>query len=156
MALSLASALSAKQKALADNRKPASAQVIKTFFSYWAQHKGNNDLQFVAITGLDSADKVVADAACKLHVLYLVKPTASTTDAWVKGSDHATVAAANGDIVFKFIGTSGGGQEVCFVSGNGLRFGTGLTFGSHTTVNGSTDSNIADAPVGFAIVGADA
>lgn len=29
MALSLASALSAKQKALADNRKPASAQVIK-------------------------------------------------------------------------------------------------------------------------------
>jgi hypothetical protein len=154
MALTLASALSVKQKALADTRAAATQSLLRTFYSYWSQHKGNADLQFVPISGLNAADGVAADVACKLYVAFFKKPTASTTDAWLKASDHATVAAANGDFVLKFIGTGGGGQELCAVFPNGMIFGTGITFGSHTTVNGNTKSNSADAPVGFAIVGA--
>jgi hypothetical protein len=154
MALTLTAALSVKQKTLSDTRNASSQSLLRTFFSYWAQHKGNADLQFVPITGLSSADLVLADVACRLHVLFLRKPAASTTSAWFKGSNHATTAAANGDIVVLLVGTGGGDQEVCQIYPDGLRFTTGLTVASHTTVNGSTDSDAADAPVGFAIVGA--
>jgi hypothetical protein len=154
MAQTLATALSVKQKALSDTRDPASQSVLRTFFSYISQHRGSPDLQFVAISGLNAADVVLSDVALKLYVVLLKKPTASTTDAWAKISDHASAAAANGDWVSKFIGTSGGGQELCAVWPAGMKLGTGATIGSHTTVNGSTKSASADAPVGFAIVGA--
>lgn len=154
MAQSLASALSVKTKTLAASRNPDSQSLLRTFFSYWAQHKGNADIEFKPISGLNSADAVLSDVAGRLLVLFLRKPSASTTDAWAKISDHATTAAANGDVVVKLIGTGGGNQEVCLVFPQGLKLGTGATIGSHTTVNGNTKSNVADAPVGFAIVGA--
>lgn len=153
MAQTLASALSAKQKALADTRSAATQSLLRTFFSYWQQHKGNNDIQFVAISGLQSADVVLSDVAGKLLALFLKKPTASTVSAWAKISDHATVAAAAAELVLYFIGAAGGGQELCVVFPNGEIFGTGMTLGSHTANNGNSKSLIADAPVGFAIVG---
>jgi hypothetical protein len=153
MALTLVSALSVKQKALAETRNPSTQSLLRTFFSYWAQHKGNGDLTFVAVSGLNSADQVLSDVACRVHVLMLRKPSASTTDAWAKVSDHATVAAADGDITMKFVGTGGGSQELCLVYPDGQKCATGATAGSHTAVNGNTKSASADAPVGFAIVG---
>lgn len=154
MALTLENALRVKQKATPEIRKPAQQSLLRTLFSHIAQHRANPDLQFVAVTGLNSADLVVAGDPCRLYALLAKKPTASTTDAWLKGSDHATVAAANGDIVLKFVGTGGGGQELAAIFPDGMLFNTGLTLGCHTTVNGNTDSASADAVNGFAIIGA--
>lgn len=153
MALTVEDANKVKQRTFADLRGRHIGEQLKAFWNH-INALGNPDLQFVPISGLETADKVVADVACKLYGIYLRKPTGSTTDAWAKGSDHATVAAANGDIVAKLLGTGGGGKEHLMSFPSGLLLGTGLTVGAHTTVNGNTKSNVADAPIGWAIVGA--
>lgn len=142
-----------KRRARADTRSVGVAESLRSLFKHM-ENLGNPDLQLVAISGLDSADKVIADAACKVYAIYLFKPTASTTDAWFKASNHATTAAANGDVVVYLRGTAGGGRSYCAVFHDGLPMGTGFTCAAHTTVNGSTDSAAADAPTGFAIIGA--
>lgn len=152
MALSLEEVNSVKQQTRGE-RGVGPTFGLRSLWEF-LQQKNNPDIDVVFFSGLDSADAVIADAACTLLALYMKKPAASTTDAWLKGSDHATTAAANGDIVAKLIGTSGGGREYCPVFHDGLAFGTGLTLGSHTTVNGNTKSASADAPTGFAIIGA--
>lgn len=153
MAIALEGINLVKRRARADTRSVGVAESLRSLFKHM-ENLGNPDLQLVAISGLDAADKVVADAACKLYALYLKKPTASTTNAWVKGSNHATVAAANGDIVVFLVGTSGGGRSYMPVFHDGLPLATGLTIGSHTTVNGNTKSAAADCATGFAIIGA--
>lgn len=153
MALSLTDPNVTFQKARGASRSAGVQESIRAL----AQHintQGNPDLQFVAFTTTGQADVVIANAACVIYAAYFKKPTASTTDAWLKGSDNATTAAANGDIVFKLIGTGGGGREYCPFFAGGLPFGTGLTIASHTTVNGSTDSNVADSCAGFFVLGA--
>lgn len=153
MALSLEGINTVKRRARGDTRAVGVAEALRSLWKHM-ENLGNPDLQLVAISGLDSADKVIADAACKLYAVYIKKPDASTTDSWFKGSNHATVAAANGDITAYLRGTSGGGRSYCVVFHDGLPLGTGLTVGAHTTVNGNTKSAAADAPTGFAIVGA--
>lgn len=154
MALSLESIILVKQKCRIDIQKnPGVSLTLKSLFMH-LNNIGNPDLQYVAIDYTANADIVVADVACRLFAWCLQKPTASTTDAWPKMSDHATVAAANGDVVYKLIGTGGGGRQYCPTFQDGLIMGTGITTASHTTVNGSTDSNDADAAVGFALIGA--
>lgn len=152
-ALSLESNLLVKQKTRADSRRSSVTENLRALWAYMA-YLGNPDLQIVFYSGLETADVVVADAACKLHALYMKKPSASTTNAWLKGSNHASAAAAAGDIVHFLVGTGGGGREYCPTYGDGLPFGTGLTIGCHTTNNGNTKSNVADAATGFAIIGA--
>lgn len=153
MALTLVDPVQVKDQARVEGRSAGVAAALRSLFIYQNQIK-NPDLAIVFFSLLNSADKVIADVGCKLYGLYMLKPTASTTDAWLKGSNHATVAAANGDIVVYLRGTSGGGRSYCPVWHDGLPLGTGLTLGSHTTVNGNTKSNVADAPTGFAIIGA--
>ncbi len=153
MALTLVGINVAKELARGESRKPGVHESLRSLWKHM-QQLGNPDLQLVFFSGLGAADKVIADVACKLFALYAIKPAASTVDSWLKGSDHATVAAANGDVVAKMIGTGGGGRAYCPVFHDGLKLGTGLTLGAHTTVNGNTKSNAADAPTGFAIVGA--
>ena len=154
MAQTLASALSAKQKALPETRNPDSQSLLRTFFAYWAQHKGNGDLQFFAISAMQTADVVLSDVPGRLMVLFLRKPLASIVDSWAKISNHATAAGVAGDLAVNFIGATGGGQEVCLVFPKGLIFSVGMTIGAHTTVGAAGKSLVADAPVGFAIVGA--
>lgn len=153
MALTLEAINIVKQKALAESRKVGPAEALRSLWKHMQQLQ-NPDLKIAFISGLNAADVVISDSPCKLYAYLITKPSASTTDAWFKGSDHATVAAANGDIVTKLVGTSGGGRSYCPVYHDGLPLGTGLTVGSHTTVNGNTKSASADAPTGFAIVGA--
>lgn len=152
MALSLGDPRKVKEKCRFDLRKPGAVEALRGLFKHLEQLR-NPDLQFVPIAATGS-DEVIADVGCKLYALFLKKPAASTTDAWFKGSNHATTAAANGDIVVYLRGTSGGGREYALTFNDGLPFGTGLTVASHTTVNGSTDSAAADSPTGFAIIGA--
>lgn len=153
MALTLTDVLTAKETARAESRKPGVAAAIRSLFIY-LQQIGNPDCLCVPFSGLDSADKVISDSPCKVYAVYAIKPSASTTSAWLKGSDHASAAAANGDFVMKMTGTGGGGRAYCPVFHDGLKMGTGFTLGSHTANNGSTKSAAADAPTGFAIVGA--
>ena len=153
MSLTLENINLTMQKAGFANRKAGTQTIGRAFAEYMNTLK-NPDTQIVFISGLDSADKVVADVACKLYALWIRKPTASTVDAWAKGSNHATVAAADGDVAVFLVGTSGGGREYLLTFPDGLPLGTGLTVGSHTTVDGNTKSATADAWTGFAIIGA--
>lgn len=151
MALTVEDVNLVSQKALAESRSAGSQEALRALFAHFNTRK-NPDLQLVPYSGLNAADKVIADVACKVYCVFIKKPAASATDAWLKGSDHATVAAANGDFVAKML-AAGAGDEHCAIFPDGLRMGTGFTLGSHTTVNGNTKSNVADAPTGFCIVG---
>lgn len=153
MALSLEDINKVVRRTRYDTRKPGVAEALRSLFKHM-QALGNPDLQLKVYDQTSNSDTVIADVACKLYALYIKKPSGSTTDAWLKGSNHATVAAANGDIVVYLQGTGGGGREYCPVFHDGLLLSTGLTIASHTTVNGSTDSADADSPNGFAIIGA--
>lgn len=145
-----------KEKCRIDIQKnPGVSKSLQALFMH-LNTIGNPDLKYAAIDYTGNADIVLSDAACRLYAWCLTKPTASTTDAWPKISDHASAAAANGDVVMKLIGTGGGGRQYCPTFQDGLILGTGATTASHTTVNGSTDSNDADAAVGFALLGANA
>lgn len=154
MALTLENEVLTKQRARAEVRSPAASLALKALFMHLATNRGNPSLQFTSISGLQTADVVASDSACRVYAVYAKKPAASTVDSWLKASDHATVAAANGDFVAKFIGTGGGSQEHAVTYLDGLIMGTGFTVGAHTTVSANGKSLVADAPVGFAIVGA--
>jgi hypothetical protein len=153
MALTLENINLVVQKTYPDSRWPGVAENLRALWKHMQQLR-NPDLKIKMISGLQTADVVVSDSPCKLFAVFIKKPAASTTNAWAKGSDHATVAAANGDFVTFLVGTSGGGREYCPVYADGLPMTTGFTVGSHTTVNGNTKSAAADAWTGFAIVGA--
>lgn len=153
MALTLENINLVRQKTYPDSHWPGVAENLRALWKHM-QQLSNPDLKIKFVSGLETADVVASDAACKVYAIFLKKPSASTTDAWAKGSDHASAAAANGDFVAKLIGTGGGGREYCPVFADGLKMGTGFTVGSHTTVNGSTKSAAADAWTGFVIVGA--
>lgn len=153
MAISVEDINLVKQKAMADSRSAGSQGALRQLFEHLNLLK-NPDLEIKFVSGLASADVVAADAACKVYAILITKPAASTTDAWAKGSNHASAAAANGDFVTFLVGTSGGGREYCVTFPDGLPMGTGFTVGSHTTVNGNTKSAAADAWTGFVIIGA--
>lgn len=152
MALTLENVNNVKKRTRWEILKPGASEALRALWHHFEQ-LNNPDLQLVAVNHA-GADIVIADVACKLYALYQKKPSASTVDAWIKISDHATVAAANGDVVMLMIGTGGGGQEHCMIWPDGLKLGTGATTASHTTVNGNTDSSAADRCTGWAIVGA--
>lgn len=152
MALVLEDIQLVKQRSRWDVRKPGSAENFRALFKHMEALK-NPDLKLAPISGLQTADVVLSDSPCKLYALFLVKPTASTVDAWIHLSDHATVASS-GDVSVKFVGTGGGGQTHNVTFPDGLQLATGATVGCHTAVGGTTKSLVADAVTGFGIVGA--
>lgn len=153
MALTLERILDVKKRTRSDTRKPGVTEALRALFVHMEQI-GNLDLQFVGLNYVLGSDQVIADVACKLYAWYFIKPTASTTDAWIKISNHATTAAAAADIVFPLVGTGGGGAAHCVVFPDGLKLSTGATTAQHTSLAGNTDSSTADACAGFAIIGA--
>lgn len=152
MALTVEDILNVRKRCFSNLKGRHIHEQLKALFDH-LNHAQNPDLQFVPLTGAGT-DQVVADVACKVYAVYVRKPSASTTDAWVKGSDHATVTALAGDWTLKLLGTGGGGKEYMTTFPTGLLMATGFTVATHTTVGGTTDSSAADQPVGFAIVGA--
>lgn len=154
MALSLENINAVRQKCRLDSfAHVGPARMLKALFEQFNEVQRNPDLQFVAFQLANAADTVIADAACRLYFLVAIKPAGSTTNAWVKGSNSASAAAAAGDVVLPMIGTGGGGKAQTLVFPDGLPLSSGLTIASHTTVNGSTRSADADCAYGFAIVG---
>ena len=154
MALTLEGINAVRRRCYAEAKDPATKRALDMLFEVLNDQHRNPDLKIAFFSALTTTDKVISDAACKVFAIFGKKPAASTTDAWLKGSDHASAAAAAADVSVKFVGTGGGGKEHCVTFPNGLPFATGLTMGCHTTNSGNTKSNTADDVVGFAIVGA--
>ncbi len=122
---------------------------FKALFSYFSQHGSNPNLQFVTFADL-TGDTVIADAAHKLYAVF-VKKQNTGTDAFVKGVDHATVAAGT---TFAFcIELNLGNDVACLIFPAGLAMATGLTLVSSTTDTGGTDSTSGDGPNGFILLG---
>ncbi len=153
MALTLETVNLVKQRTRWEVRKQGAMAALKALW-LGLQQNGNPDLQYVALDYTGNADQVIADVPCRLYAIYVKKPAASTVAAWLKFSDHATVAAASGDIVIPLIADVAAGKEFALVFPDGLPLAVGLTTASHTTVDGNTDSADADSAAGFAIVGA--
>ncbi len=153
MALTLENVNLVKQRTRWEVRKTGAMAALKALW-LGLQQNGNPDLQYVSIDHTGNADIVIADVPCRLYAWYLKKPSGSTTAAWAKISDHATVAAASGDLVMPLIAAAAAGKEFAMVFPDGLPLAVGATTASHTAVDGNTDSADADAAAGFAIVGA--
>lgn len=150
MALTLEDAQLTFQRAFQLTRaKPAVQHALRSLKLYMVGKK-NVQLQLVPFDQTGNADSVIADVACRVYAVIGIKPSASTVDAWLKISDHATTAAANGDIVVKLINA----ESCVVIFPDGVGMDNGATLASHTTVNGSTDSSDADACAGYVIVGA--
>lgn len=157
MALSLESANKVRQKVRAHLRNPGVQKALKAFWLHWASDMSNADLQFVVIDGNvnasdggNTANQVLANAACKLYVLYLKKSGSTAT--WFKATDHATTAATNGsqDISQRLTTAN---QEQIFVYPAGFSMTNGLTVTENTTATGSTLTLAADKVDGFVIIG---
>ena len=148
MALSLSGINIAKQKAIAEIRRPKIQAGLKALFSYLVQHKGSPDLQFVAFSALSSGSTVIADAACKLYAVFAKSPSASTAS-YLKATDDETTASAT---AFELGAKIPAGKEELFVYPDGLSMASGVALRADTTMAGSTGS-ATDGPSGFVIVG---
>lgn len=153
MALTLEAIVLVKERARLESRKPGPAEALRSLWKHMQQLQ-NPDLKIKFFSDLKTADVVVSDAACKLYAIFFAIPSTATVDSWLKGSNHATTAAANGDVTFNSKAASTAGKQYCPVFHDGLPMSAGLTLGSHTAVNGNTKSENVDAATGFAIVGA--
>lgn len=129
--------------------KGAIRDQFRALKAYLSQIKKNPDLQLVPIADL-GADAAVADVACKVYAIFL-KKGATATAAFVKGSDHATVASATAPEIS--IELNAAGQQVFLSYPDGYAQGTGLTIGSDTSADGAVASTAGDGPSGFALIG---
>jgi hypothetical protein len=151
MALSLGDANLVKQRAFGETRKAKIQLLLKTFFSYLVQHKGNIDLQLVNFSELVNTNVVIADSPCKLYAAFVSSKVGSSTAAFWKGTDNATTGSGTAPEVG--IKIAGAATEL-FVWPDGLSLAAGLTLLGHTTADGVTGSNAADRLFGYCIIGA--
>lgn len=150
MALSLEGINLTKQRARAEIRAPKIQALLKSLFSYLAQHKGNPDLQFTAFATLTTTATVIADAACKLYALFVKKPAASTTAAWVHITNHASTAATTASTMRLYLPTN---NEELLIFPDGLAMSAGCVIIQVTAAGGDTESAVADRASGWGIVG---
>ena len=137
----------ARQRVLPVQRDAAVQIMMEAFFEAMV-HEGNPDLQYVTFTDLENNDEVILAGAGAVCMVYIKKPSGSTTTAYWKASDHATVASADEEMGIAM--DNNDEQVMCFPAG--VPQGTGFTVGAHTTAAGSTKSAAADAPSGFVLL----
>lgn len=154
MALSLTDAVFAKQRALADTRKPKIQAFLKALFSYFSQHLPRKQFQFVAFSQLTSGSTVIADAACKLYAIYVTRPSTSTQSNFLKVTDDESTAQNAGNQNHMFEISSGARSELfCWPDGQPMAAGvviTADTSASTSSVETTTTSRLS----GWVIVGA--
>lgn len=152
MALTLERATFVRQRTLADTRKPKIQAVLKAFWSYWDQHKRDPDLQFVPFVTLGSAaDVVIADAACKVYLIYIASPTGATNATFVKATDSATTGSDTASEIVQKVGATSIEMLTYF---DGLAMGSGFVLEAHTTADGGTGTSAADRANGWVVLGA--
>lgn len=111
---------------------------------------GGPDLQVVAFGILTDAETIIADAACKLYGLVLVKQ-GDATATFSKLTNSAT-ASSDASSELRFWSAVVGDQQV-FTWPAGLPFSAGITMQGNTSANGGTSSG-ANGCSGFAVIGA--
>lgn len=154
MALSLEGIQKAVQRTRVHTQRVAVAEILRGLFKYLEETKKGPDLQVKFFALSNGADTVIADAACVLHFLMYDKPDASTTAAWLSGSNHASAVQSEEDIRIPVSASVKATKPVMLVDPDGLPFSTGITIASYTTAAGGTRSATADCGTGFAILGA--
>jgi hypothetical protein len=126
----------------------ASYKLAYAYFSWLAQMNNSPDLQVVPFTYLTGTDKVIADAPCRLYLILLKKNT--TTAAYFKGSDHASVSSSTAPEI-EFRQNAVQVDQMFFPKG--LAMAVGLTVSSDTTSDGSTGSSAGDGAAGVVVLG---
>lgn len=149
MAIATQAAVLAWQRASHFPSDPGVQFQLETLKSYLAAQGGNPDLQVVEFDHLTGTDVVIADAACKVYAIVLVKTTA--TAATFKGTDNATTGSATAGNVTLTQNSIG---EAAQTFPSGLPMANGLTLISNTTASGSTTSAAGDGAKGLVILGA--
>lgn len=151
MAVSLESANKVRQKARIFNLDPSAAAALKSFFLYWAQYKGNADLQLFPFSEADcdaAGGTALLSGACTVHFVY-VKKAASDTNNYFKIYDDATDDTTTTDQIVAmplFISE----ESQVWQSNKGLPLATGIVVTQHTTSEGTSDGS--DGGSGFIIV----
>lgn len=154
MALSLEDIQKARQRTRISTQKVAVAEILRGLFKYLIETKGAPQLEVKFFALGNGADTVISDAACVLHFLMYDKPNASTTAAWLQGSNHASAMQANEDFNIPLSASVKATKPVMIVDPDGLPLSTGLVIISATTAAGGTRSATADCGTGMAILGA--
>jgi hypothetical protein len=127
--------------------KPPVVEVLKALKSAMAGLPVLPDLQVVPFAALGSGESVLADAACKLYAVVLIKATAVAT--FSKLTDNATTSS-DASSEFRFWQTLID-QDV-WVDPTGQPFANGVTAQGNTTASGGGDSGV-DGAHGFVVIG---
>lgn len=154
MAISLEDFQKAWQRTRISTQRVAVAEILRGLKAYLTENKGQPQLQVVYFALSNSADTVIADAACVLHALVYDKPNASTTAAWLQGSNHASAMQASEDFNIPLSASAKATKPIILTFPDGLPLSAGLVIISATTAAGGTRSATADCGTGFAILGA--
>jgi hypothetical protein len=133
-------------------------EALKALKARLALTGGNPDLQFVPFTAAQAAAAGGTDligAAAKVYALYAQnKRAAAGTQSFfdVHGAaSDASAATVELSAAFQAITTK---QTALVIRDEGLALATGVTVTAVTAPGGTTDSDAADSPDGFLIVGA--
>ena len=81
MALTLENINLVRQRTYPDSHWPGVKENLDALWKHMQQLR-NPDLKIKFISGLETADVVISDSACKLFAWFMKKPTGSTTDSW--------------------------------------------------------------------------
>lgn len=138
----------------------ATQEQLKALKHYLATLKGNPQLQFVPINGLvnssdsgNTVSQVLADAACRIYAIVLVKR--GTTATWFKGSNSATTAATDGtQVIAEHDANAVAGQEIVRIFKDGKSMSSGFTVTEDTAGVTATLTLLANRFDGFTIIGA--
>ncbi len=136
---------------------PATQDAFRTLRQYLATQGQNPQLQFVAIDGnVNASDggntvsQVLADTACTLYGVYLVKR--GSTETIFKASANATTAAGDGTQKYAISKAAAGDVYEVYPTGDAVA--SGLTVTEQTTRTGTTQTLAANRFDGFVIIGA--
>ncbi len=132
---------------------PAAVDAFRGLKADLAQAQNNPNLQFVAMSDIIT-DTVILAGAGQLYGVFLKKQATSTV-AYFKMADHATVAGGgSGANMSDTIELQGSGDNAWLIFPRGRVQTTGLTVASETTGAGGADTTTGDGPNGFVVIGA--
>lgn len=129
--------------------KPTIVQALQELKSSMAGLPVLPDLQVVPFDHLSSSEVVIANVACKLYAIVLLKESATAT--FSKLTDSATTSS-DADSEFRFWQNAAGDQYI-LADPTGIAFANGITAQGNTTASGGTGSS-TDGATGFALIGA--
>ena len=153
MPLNLQDLTRVTQKLEAFDMDESLKQGVRDYLKGFAErYKHITRLDFTSYNAEESyQDHVLADSPCRLYVWYARKrgnPTGS-----VKLYDDRTNANTATDLRDIFTANASNQEFLTMIPLAGKQFGVGVVIASHTSSGGTTDTSLANAFSGFAIVG---